>query len=74
VPDEAHVASRAADAPSWSEGWAGQRSLRKQREVNDARRADGSLAGVLQSALECREKRGCGESPIKYSGRWLTEG
>jgi hypothetical protein len=54
-----------------SEGRAGQRSLRMQREVNDSRRADGSLTGVVQSALESKGKRGCGECPIKYSVRWV---
>jgi hypothetical protein len=39
--------------------------IRKQREAIDARRADRSLTGVFQSALECRGKRGAGKAQEK---------
>jgi hypothetical protein len=47
-------------------------AFRKQREVNDARRADEPFTGMLPSAHECREKRGCAASPGKSPVSWLT--
>jgi hypothetical protein len=44
--------------------WWDRGPIRKRREVNDTRRADGSLTGVLRSALECGESEGAGK-PLK---------
>jgi hypothetical protein len=38
-------------------------TVRKQREVDGAQSGEVPLTGALQTALECRGRRGCGESP-----------
>jgi hypothetical protein len=69
MPDDALVTSRAVDAAGRDRG-----PIRKQREVDVARRVNGSLTGALQSALECSGERKCGGKPQESSVRRLTEG